>query len=205
MGSANSKASESTINWNKIGTDKFSPSMPIYQNLSNEAKELIANLNIPPLTSESNTSDYNNLISNITSKLNINDQKEFTHILNQLSSSEQSSATSPFISTQDYNKYINSTTSDDNIQKGGQLDDSSSTSSTSSFSSSSNSVSSSESPKKKKSTKKYGGSSVDLSYLSSSAHTDGDNTEPNEDANANEMMSSSISVNTDDINMVSSD
>lgn len=204
MGSANSKASESTINWNKIGTDKFSPSMPIYQNLSNEAKELIANLNIPPLTSESNTSDYNNLISNITSKLNINDQKEFTHILNQLSSSEQSSATSPFISTQDYNKYINSTTSDDNIQKGGQLDDSSSTSSTSSFSSSSNSVSSSESPKKKKSTKKYGGSSEDLSYLSSSAHTDGDNTE-NEDANANEMMSSSISVNTDDINMVSSD
>jgi hypothetical protein len=228
MGSSHSKATEnSTINWNNIKTDNVSATLPSYNNLSQDAKNLISNLDVNTL-SESSSVNITELLDGIHSKLNINDKAQFTNMLNEISEisekNDSLSATSPFMSKEDYNKYLNSTTSENIAQQkggmhyspmhnGGMHEDDSSTSSTSSLSSSSSDDEPSShekpapkkaahkkiAPKKtshKKSMKKkhYGGSSEDNSYISSSAHTGGESSEIN-----------NISPATEDINSVSSD
>lgn len=159
MGSSHSKQKDnSTINWDNIKTDNVSLTLPSYNNLSQDAKALISNLDTNAL-SESSSVNITELLDGIHSKLNIQDKAQFTNMLNEISeisdNHEGLSATSPFMSKEDYNKYLNSTTSE-NInqintkqQKGGSHnapmhnggshddDDDSSTSSTSSLSSSS--------------------------------------------------------------------
>jgi hypothetical protein len=222
MGSSHSKATEnSTINWKKIKTDNVSSTLPSYNNLSQDAKNLISNLSMNTL-SDSSSVNITELLDDIHSKLNIKDKSEFTNMLNEINEISEKydslSATSPFMSKEDYSKYLNSTTSENinqqkggmhnsSMHKGGMEDDDSSTSSTSSLSSSSSDdePSSHEKPApkkvahkkaapKKNKKKHYGGSSEDNSYISSSAHTGGDSSEIN-----------NISPNTEDINSVSSD
>ena len=229
MGATQSKKPEnSTINWDNIKTDNVSLTLPSYNNLSQDAKALISNLDTNAL-SESSSVNITELLDGIHSKLNINDKAQFTNMLNEISeisdNHESLSATSPFMTKEDYNKYLNSTTSENintNKQKGGMHnppmnkggshdDDDSSTSSTSSLSSSSSDDEPSshkkpahekpahKKPAHKKSNNKkkhYGGSSEDNSYLSSSAHTGGDSSEIN---------NNNISPATEDINSVSSD
>ena len=157
MGSSHSKATEnSTINWNNIKTDNLSATLPSYNNLSQDAKHLISNLSLNTL-SDSSSVNITELLNDIHSKLNIKDKSEFTNMLNEINDisekNESLSATSPFMSKEDYSKYLNSTTSENITQqkggmhysskynppthKGGMEDDDSSTSTTSSLSSSS--------------------------------------------------------------------
>ena len=224
MGSSHSKqADDSTINWNNIKTANISSTIPSYNNLSKEAQTLVSNLGSNVL-SESSSVNITELLDDIHSKLNIKDKNQFTNMLNEINNvseahNESLSATSPFMSKEDYNKYLNSTTSDNVFQQpgmkmtGGDIEDDSSTSSTSSLSSSSSDeISSSHKESKHKSEPKSklkhkpvmkqkkqkkqhrGGSSEDDEYISSSAHTGGESSDQ-----------PSISPNTDDINSISSD
>lgn len=233
-----SKYMNTDSRWNNIKTDKMSVTGATLASLSSDAKKLIASLNIPAIT-ESQTSEFtvNHIIDQVNSNLNKSDQEKFHKILNEMSpayASDNMSNTSPFITEEMYNNMINSETSDlDNniMMKGGAFksrkDSTSSSSSTSSLEDldSSSSSSSSESHKKKKHHKKEkkhhtskkvsSEESEHLSYVSSSAHTDGDLSESaNNHSNRrtesqqsivdeNTMVSTSISVNTSDINMVS--
>jgi len=248
-----------TINWNKIKTDNISSTLPNFNGLSNEAQNLIASLNIPQIT-ESQASEFtiNHIIDNISNSKQ-NDQYKFNQLLDQeLSQNNQEndlSATSPFISSEMYNYLIKNESQkgggNHNIRKlnnkkgGAKLDDDSDTSSTSSSSSDKDLIDSNESEvlenkknklNKKKNNKRYEKadselSGGELSYLSSSAHTDGEfsdshtahqtssqssTTQDSHNSSSvsqssnkstvtdkNKYQSTSISVNTDDINMVS--
>jgi hypothetical protein len=225
MGLSQSKQeNNSTINWDNIKTENVSLTLPSYNNLSQDAKNLISNLDTVAL-SDSSSVNITELLDGIHSKLNIQDKTQFTNMLNEISEisdhNENLSATSPFMSKEDYNKYLNSTTSENvnqqkggmhedvNQHKGGMHEDDSSTSSTSSLSSSSSDDEPSShekpihkkvahkksAPKKNKKKQHRGGSSEDNSYLSSSAHTGGNSSEIN----------NNISPATEDINSVSSD
>ena len=240
-----------TINWNKIKTENISSSFPNFNGLSNEAQHLIASLNIPEIT-ESPASEFtvNHILDKISTNLNQDDQMKFNQLLDQVSSQTAQendlSETSPFISSEMYNYLVKNESQKGggkhnvrklNTKKGGsKLDDDSDTSSTSSNSSDEDLVDSTEEEvikkknmKKNKHKKKP---NSELSYLSSSAHTEGDfsnshtskvsssesETTPksNESSSVTEsseknstvtdnngMQSTSISVNTEDINMVS--
>jgi hypothetical protein len=259
MGNLSSKDSETTINWNKIKTDNVSSSIPNLNGLSKDAQTLIASLNIPQIT-ESQTSEFtvNHILDKISTNLNENDQKKFNQLLDQVSSQSASeaelSATSPFISSEMYNYLVKNENKNQN-QKGGKitrkikskkggskLDDDSSTSSTSSDSSMEDLLDSNEDDikknKKDKKNKKNKSKDSDtelsggeLSYLSSSAHTEGEYSDSHKSKSSSEssttqksiesssvtqssnkqstvtdhntMQSTSISVNTEDINMVS--
>jgi hypothetical protein len=256
MGNTSSKDSE-TINWNKIKTENVSSSIPNLNGLSKDAQTLIASLNIPQIT-ESQTSEFtvNHILDKISTNLNENDQKKFNQLLDQVSSQSASeaelSATSPFISSEMYNYLVKN---ENKNQKGGKitrkikskkggskLDDDSSTSSTSSDSSMEDLLDSNEDDikknKKDKKNKKNKSKDSDtelsggeLSYLSSSAHTEGEYSDSHKSKSSSEssttqksiesssvtqssnkqstvtdhntMQSTSISVNTEDINMVS--
>ena len=233
MGSSHSKAANnSTINWNNIKTDNISSTIPNYNNLSQEARSLIANLDLNSL-SESSSVNITELFDDIHSKLNINDRKHFTNMLNDINNISDTldndlSATSPFMSKDDYNKYLNSTTSENiqtkqtkhsnlNNMKGGNHEDDSSTSSTSSLSSSSSDETSSShnksksKPKPKENTKenkkmkhnknkqnKHKGGSSEDDSYISSSAHTGGDSSENNSANI-------ISPATEDINSVSSD
>jgi len=258
--SKNKNINSDTINWNKIKTDNISSTLPNFNGLSNEAQSLIASLNIPEIT-ESPISEFtvNHILDKISNNLNQKDQYEFNQILDQVSSKMDSendlSATSPFISSEMYNYLIKNESQkgggNHNIRKlnnkkgGAKLDDDSDTSSTSSSSSDKDLIDSNESEvlenkknklNKKKNNKRYEKadselSGGELSYLSSSAHTDGEfsdshtahqtssqssTTQDSHNSSSvsqssnkstvtdkNKYQSTSISVNTDDINMVS--
>ena len=241
MGAKSSRENTNTDkHWNNIKTDNMSATVPNLNNLSKDAKKLIASLNLPHIT-ETATSEFtvNHIMDKINSNLNKEDKVKFNQILDQMTTpnaSENFSNTSPFITEEMYNSLINSETSDldNNItMKGGAFKSrkSSSSSSTSSTSElekldSSSSSSSSESHKKKKHHKKEKHhksrkvtssessarsevSGGNLSYVSSSAHTEGSESNKASEksnvsvTNENTMVSTSISVNTSDINMVS--
>jgi len=257
MGVGNSKENSDTINWNNIKTENVSSTVPNFNGLSNDAKKLIASLNIPSITeTETTETDLNGILEKINSGLNHDDKQKFNQLLEQVSASasEDLSNTSPFISSEMYEYLVNSKTSEteqgkqlggakkskkSKKSKGGALtDDSSDTSSTSSDSSLEDLIDSTEAEildarNKKNKDKKHKKSESDselsggeLSYLSSSAHTDGafsDSTDAIKSHSAansesvqsssqtatsvtNEnhgMLNTSVSVNTDDINMVS--
>lgn len=222
MGSSKSKESTDT-KWNNMKTEDISSYIPHLNSLSKDAKKLISNLTIPTFSeTQSSEFDIDKFIGNINNKLGPNDKKTFNKIIDEMSS--EVSATSPFISSDVYKNMLNSTTSSDQqiVQAGGKRQikkmrggmDDSDTSSTDSdlddMSDSSDSDLDSSSDKKKKKEKKVripasiltessqkAGS--DLSYLSSSANTDSNKSITDE----NGLQSTSISVNTEDINMVS--
>lgn len=261
MGQSHSKNNSETIDWKKIKTENISSTMPNFNGLSNDAKNLIASLNIPEIT-ESQTSEFtvNHILDTISNNLNNDDQKKFNQLLEQVSSQTANendlSATSPFISSEMYNYLIKN----DEIQKGGgkkkkyhkkggaKLDDDSDTSTTSSDSSMEELLYSTEdeirrhkeNKNKNKNKNKHNKrkdsdtelSGGELSYLSSSAHTEGEysnshtaretsseseTTNKSHESSSvaqssdkqstvtdnNGMQSTSISVNTEDINMVS--
>jgi hypothetical protein len=263
MGAGNSKGNNSdTINWNNIKTENVSSTVPNFNGLSNDAKKLIASLNIPSITETETTElDLNNILGKINDGLNPDDKQRFNQLLEQVSStgSDDLSNTSPFISSEMYDYLVNSKTSEteqgkqtggakkskgkkSKKTKGGALsDDSSDTSSTSSDSSLEDLIDSTEQEildarNKKNKDKKHKKQDSDselsggeLSYLSSSAHTDGvfsDSSNANRNARSSSasesesvqsssqtatsvtnenhgMLNTSVSVNTDDINMVS--
>jgi len=266
MGSSNSKSETETINWNNIKTENISSTMPNFNGLSKEAKDLIASLNIPTIT-ESETSEFtvNHILDKISTSLNNEDKNKFNQLLQKVSSQTTSegddfSNTSPFISSEMYEYLVNNKSSEqekknqqggakkakksNKSKKGGALDDDSDTSSTSSDSDLEDILDSTEEEVKAKKTKKdkkdhdkskklmksessahstemSGG---ELSYISSSTHTDrefsdSDQTKDSEeskqpsessspanstvtDENKN-MLHTSESINTDDINMIS--
>jgi hypothetical protein len=126
MGAKHSKNSDSTINWNNIDTDNISSTVPNLSGLSNEAKQLIANLNIPEISDTQSSISVNNILDNLSTNLNQNDKQKFNQILSQMQvnqplkaiNEQDMSDTSPFISSEMYN-YLVSATSENGKQKGG--------------------------------------------------------------------------------------
>ena len=272
--SKNDSEKSETINWNKIKTENVSSSIPNFNGLSSDAQNLIASLNIPQIT-ESQTSEFtvNHILDKISNNLNQDDQNKFNQLLEQVSSQSavenDLSDTSPFISSEMYNYLVKNNEPQKgggsrkikSIQGGSKLDDDSDTSTTSSDSSVEDLIDSTEEEvikkknmknmkknkhnKHKKSDSELSGG--ELSYLSSSAHTEGEYSNSNtgkqssskssyesselssessttkiSEKSSNEsssetqssvkqssvtdhngMQSTSISVNTEDINMVS--
>ena len=196
----NSEKSE-TINWNKIKTENVSSSIPNFNGLSSDAQNLIASLNIPQIT-ESQTSEFtvNHILDKISNNLNQDDKNKFNQLLEQVSSQtaveNDLSDTSPFISSEMYNYLVKNNEPQKgggsrkikSIQGGSKLDEDSDTSTTSSDSSDEDLVDSTEEEvikkknmknmkknkhnKHKKSDSELSGG--ELSYLSSSAHTEGE-------------------------------
>jgi hypothetical protein len=273
MGALNSKSESETINWNNIKTENVSSSMQNFNGLSNEAKQLIATLNIPEIT-ESETSEFtvSNILDKISSGLNKDDKSKFNQLLEKVSSltaseGEELSNTSPFISSEMYEYLVNNKSSEQEkkiqqggakkskktakkSKKGGALnDDDSDTSSTSSDSDLEDILDSTEEEIKAEKAKKNHDkhkkpaksesesnemSGGELSYISSSAHTDrefsdSDASKSNELKKTSEsvesssetqtsssshkrttvtdenkqMLATTDSINTDDINMIS--
>ena len=126
MGASNSKSESETINWNNIKTENVSTLLPNFNGLSNDAKQLIASLNIPSIT-ESQTSELviDNILNKINTGLNQTDKNRFNQLLEKVSSQTESeglSNTSPFISSEMYDYLINNKTSEDDlniVQAGG--------------------------------------------------------------------------------------
>lgn len=198
MGAKQSINNNDSLNWDKINTESMSSTVPNLSNINKDAQKLLSSLDIKKeINLEDTDSENDNLFTWIKTKIGneptVNNLQEDTL-----------SDTSPFISSEMY-KYLadkkNSVTSEVLEQKGGAED--SSTSSTSST------------PRSKKETKKQKGyedsssvmSAGDLSYLSSSAHTENKSSEIEETSlsvqNKNTLLSSS--VNTSDINYISND
>ena len=199
MGITASKTNSDSINWDNINTESMSSTVPTLKKISKDAELLVSNLNLEDNVKFTETdSDHDNLftwIKNIdNNKTNNNSENSF-------------SDTSPFISPDMYKYLMNNseknTTSSFNQQGGGVKGDDSSTSSTSS------------SPRKNKKTKrsnkkKFTESSTemsggDLSYISSSAHTNSNNSEIETSVSVGNNNILTSSVNTDDIRLVSSD
>jgi hypothetical protein len=84
MGAGNSKGDNSdTINWNNIKTENVSSTVPNFNGLSNDAKKLIASLNIPSITeTETETTDINlnNILEKINDGLNADDKQKFNQL-----------------------------------------------------------------------------------------------------------------------------
>jgi len=161
--------------WDNIKTENMSATLHGIKGLSNDAKKLIANLNLPAFTDvETSEFNVNKILGQINSNLNESDKQKFHKILDEMSPVNYNdtvlSETSPFMSNEMYDKLVNSKTSEDEmdlqsmmggsykskenklfVRKGGnnilEKSSSSSTSSTSSLSDSS-SISSSSSHKK---------------------------------------------------------
>ena len=236
-GTHSKKLDNSTINWDNIKTDNVSLTLPSYNNLSQDAKALISNLDTNAL-SESSSVNITELLDGIHSKLNINDKAQFTNMLNEISeisdNHEGLSATSPFMSKEDYNKYLNSTTSENintnkqkggmhnpPMNKGGSHDDDSSTSSTSSLSSSSSDDESSSHKKpahekpahKKPAHKKAAHKKAAHKKPNNKKNYKGGSSEDNSylsssahtGGDSSEINNNNISPATEDINSVSSD
>lgn len=204
---ASKQQNTESLNWDKINTESMSTSIPNINNISKDANELISNLSINEQIDLENTdSDNENLFTWIKT---IGDDKNETN--NDNLKTDSFSETSAFISSDMY-KYLmnkNSDSATSNVQVGGGIQEDSSTSSTSS------SLKKSKNTKSKKNKKIVTTSSSmsggNLSYISSSAHTDSNN-ETNiisssadyEDSSIsvgnNQMLTSSI--NTSDINLV---
>jgi hypothetical protein len=245
MGASESKPSD-TINWNNVKTNEFSSNIANIKNISQEANQLIENLNIP---------QFDDTLSSEINLDNIFENHKISNSKNKKFSIDNSDITSsPFITSEMYNyivnKYNNNKNTNKNtnkinnkIQMMGGGDDLSSTPSTSSNSISDsdlissdsesdssnkkkklkskknkknehkknehknehkNKISKNQKKSNKKSNKKASIQSTDslnLSYISSSAHTGGGYTENSSINNENNLQSSS--VNTNDINMIS--
>lgn len=181
MGMIQSKNNSETLDWDKINTDSFSSNLPTLKAISRDTKELLDKLN---LTEEINYEETESENSNIFTWLNSSNPQDIKE-LNKISSlinskngkdnnvsniednnEDYNSETSPFISDEQLENLINEKTSESEShkknQQGGGVVDTSSTSI--------GSVS-------RLSRRDTINSDSDLSYISSSAHTNQHNTE----------------------------
>jgi hypothetical protein len=201
MGNNNSTNKTDTIGWNNVNTDVFSPTKQFNNQVSKDVKQLISNLNIPALSeTTANSNIFNSIFmdgGDVNKLLNNVDKQQETKLnLSDISD------TSIFITSDMYNYFIKNNEqqggSVNNI-----LDDDSDTSTTSTFTeveeilySSEKEILEKKKRRKEKRQRKHsqnindededlidselsGGdgndeSTNELSYLSSSAHTDGD-------------------------------
>ena len=194
MGNINAKDSD-TINWKSISTDKFDGNINQFgganQRLSNESKLLLTRLNLSKNMENNITLNDKNFSDIFSNKIQIGG--------NGISRSDTLSDTSPFISSEMYNILMKNNSN--NIQVGGAILDGedSSTSSTSSSddnkkptkpkttnkksftnkkTKSDETTPDEESSTKKKETEE----GQDLSYVSSSAHTNGETESKSEES-----------------------
>ena len=207
MGISQSKSNTDSLNWDKINTESMSSTVPNLTNINKDAQALISKLNIDDkINLEETESENENLFTWIKKAENEKVEVEAKE------NSDNFSDTSPFISSDMY-KYLmennSSNTSEQLEQQGGAGD--SSTSSTSSSPKKKVNKKSNSKKSKKVTTEKFTQSSStmtggDLSYISSSAHTENKSSELEETSISvqnNTMLSSS--VNTSDINYISND
>ncbi len=204
MGLTQSKNNTESINWDNLDTDAMSSTLPVFNKISKDAEHLISQLNVENnvnIDFEDTESESGNIFTWLKS---IGDEDKETKP-EEVANEDNFSDTSPFISSDMY-KYLMDKNSEDgtssiaNVQKGGVIKDDSTTSTTSS---------SNRKDKKPKKNNKFTESSVmsggDLSYISSSAHTE--NASSDDEVNTsisvgnNRILTSSI--NTSDINLVS--
>lgn len=204
MGLTQSKNNTESINWDNLDTDAMSSTLPVFNKISKDAEHLISQLNVENnvnIDFEDTESESGNIFTWLKS---IGDEDKKTKP-EEVANEDNFSDTSPFISSDMY-KYLMDKNSEDgtssiaNVQKGGVIKDDSTTSTTSS---------SNRKDKKPKKNNKFTESSVmsggDLSYISSSAHTE--NASSDDEVNTsisvgnNRILTSSI--NTSDINLVS--
>lgn len=181
MGATHSNNKKDTLDWDKINTDSFSSNLPSLESINRDTKELIKKLDLDDNVNYEETESEN---SNIFAWLNDNDKslENISELINnksELSSKnnlvEVDSGTSPFISSEDYENLVNEKTSEtENFdvssnfkkiqsQEGGAIHDTSSTSM--------------GSVTKLSRRETIDSDDSNLSYLSSSAHTEGINSE----------------------------
>ena len=173
MGASHSNNNQDTLDWEKINTDSFSSNLPSLQTMNKDTKELIEKLDLQENINFEETESEN---SNIFAWLNEKDNKNLENISDLINSAtngsqlpneknEVDSGTSPFISSEDYENLANEKTSESDInqhfanQQGGAINDTSSTSI--------------GSVTKLSRRETIDSDDSNLSYLSSSAHTEG--------------------------------
>ena len=207
MGIASSKNNSESLNWDKINTESMSATVPHLNTINKDAQKLVSNLNIDNNIDLENTESENENIFTWIRKLdgsNTNNLNE-NQIVND-NESDGFSDTSPFISSDMYKYLMNNNSSETSAQTGNQVGGAKD--------SSTSSTSSSEKKKSKKSTKRrYTESSEalsggNLSYISSSAHTEHNSSEEYEQtsvSNSDKNNMLTTSVNTSDINLISED
>lgn len=185
MGLTSSKQQNTeSLNWDKINTESMSTTLPNVNNISKDANLLISTLTINDKVDLENTESENENLFTWIKTIGDNKNKE------PINNTDSFSETSAFISSDMY-KYLmnkNSESATSAAQVGGGIQEDSSTSSTSS------------SPKKKSNKKKVVTTSSsmsggDLSYISSSPHTEN---------NESNVLSSSAYTNTNKSNVLSS-
>ena len=205
MGIASSKNNSESLNWDKINTESMSSTVPNLNTINKDAQKLVSNLNIEQNIDLEQTESENENIFTWIRKLDEpeNQTQTIKVVENNRNNSEDFSDTSPFISSDMYKYLMNNNSSETSAQTGNQVGGAkdSSTSSTSSS-------------QKKTSTKRRYTESSDvlsggnLSYISSSAHTEHNSSDEYEatsvSASVNNNMLTS-SVNTSDINLISED
>ena len=187
-----------SLNWDKINTESMSASIPYLQSVSKDAQKLVEQLNFKNnLELEESESD------NIWTWLN-QDSKPVNNV-----ASEDFSDTSPFISSDMYNYLVNESSSDKNHEQEGGNDNSTSTTSSSERK---NKRTKHNQTRLESSEQHFNGLSSDnLSYISSSAHTDHLESSVESDSSVKTTVSNenkdrlSSSINTDDINLVSAE
>lgn len=206
MGATHSNNNQDALDWDKINTDSFSSNLPSLQVMNKETKQLIEKLDLEDNINYDETESEN---SNIFAWLKDNNNKNLENISELINSSTNKqnklssenivdSGTSPFISSEDYENLANEKTSEsDNIhsfrygQEGGGINDTSSTSI--------------GSVTKLSRRETIDSDDSNLSYLSSSAHTEGDNNIENtsevdseinyESSSENDLLESNINDN----------
>jgi len=174
MGATHSNNNQDTLDWDKINTDSFSSNLPSLQTMNKDTKQLIEKLDLEDNINYDETESEN---SNIFAWLKDGDNKNLENISDLINSSTNKknsliidnivdSGTSPFISSEDYENLANEKTSEsDNIpsfrygQQGGGVNETSSTSI--------------GSVTKLSRRETIDSDDSNLSYLSSSAHTEG--------------------------------
>lgn len=182
MGLSQSKQNTETLDWDKINTDSFSSNLPSLKDINKDTKQLIEKLNITDNINYEDTESENsnifswlatsnmdpkdavelNKISNLINGTNI-EPKNIIKIENNDKNDPINSETSPFISSEQYENLMNEKTSDTevpntNTQKGGAIAETSS--------------SSLGSVTKLSRRSTVGTEGSDLSYISSSAHSE---------------------------------
>ena len=205
MGLTQSKNNTESINWDKLDTEAMSSTLPTLKKISKDAENLISQLKIEEQVDFENTeSDDGNIFTWLKSigEEKANEEKQ------PVNNEENFSDTSPFISSDMYRYLVDKNTEESTTvgQQGGAPKQDSSTSSTSS---------SSRNQKKNKYNKTTESSVMtggDLSYISSSAHTEDISATEENQSTAIEESTISVgnnriltsSINTSDINLVSS-
>ena len=211
------KKDDLTLDFGGLRTENISTTIPYMNRLNNDARSLVERLN---------TKNYVPAQTQVFSETENYDMYRLFEKTQDLNNDNNYSDTSPFISSDVYKNLVDKQQTGGGKKYRGEEKDSSSSSSNSDSSSSSSSSSKSSEKKSKKSKKLNDSQESDETmtggddYVSSSAHTDG--IESNESASSHAYKSSEISsyvssakksrrhgsvlpdsINTSDINMIS--